>query len=646
VKRPDAATAAAVVLFVVYALTLAPDVTFWDAGEFIAAAHALGIPHPPGTPLFILIANVWAKAVPLAFPVATNLLSAAATALAAFVTARLVLRGTANGPMALSAALAAGSMSTAWLNATETEVYALTLALGLLIVAAGYRAGAEDDERWTRLTAYLMALAVPLHLSALVTAPVAIALAAGMPAPLSTVRWRRVALLSGAFVATIAVGRMSLWLAVAGSALILGSTLVPSRADGRSRPRVAAAAGAVLALVAIASSAILFLLVRAQFDPGINQGNPDTWERFAAVVARRQYAVAPLWPRLAPPWVQLANIGQYADWQVALSLGPTVEPSILRSAFTALFVWLAISGAAWHWNAHRRSWFAVAGLLACGTLGVMVYLNLRPGPSIGFPGLATDIAREARERDYFYVCGFWALGIWAGLGAVQLLREAGRPAWTGVLVAALPIALNWRAVTRNAESERLLPRQFAEALLEASPPNAVLFVSGDNDTYPLWYVQQVHGLRRDVAVVTIPLLGTRWYRDEMSRRHRLARIAPEAFEGRFASAALIADSARLAGRPVAASISLLPAERERIARAWTAGGPVYVAGPAGIDPVVADRWARRVRERVSPRPVRPAIDLVPQYFRAALECPRLFAEARHGAIPPPPSRLDSLCNYR
>ena len=61
-------------MLVVYIATLAPGVTFWDAGEFIAAAHSLGIPHPPGTPLFVVLLNAWARAFAfLPFAIATNL---------------------------------------------------------------------------------------------------------------------------------------------------------------------------------------------------------------------------------------------------------------------------------------------------------------------------------------------------------------------------------------------------------------------------------------------------------------------------------------------------------------------------------------------------------------------------------------------
>ena len=93
----------------VYTLTLAPTVTFWDAGEFIAAAKVLGIPHPPGTPLFVIITHVWGTLLPFGeFAWRTNLLSAVLSAGAAgffFLVAHESLRVLASGMDAATAKL-------------------------------------------------------------------------------------------------------------------------------------------------------------------------------------------------------------------------------------------------------------------------------------------------------------------------------------------------------------------------------------------------------------------------------------------------------------------------------------------------------------------------------------------------------------
>lgn len=638
--RVSAGVAGAAVLIVAYALTLAPDVTFWDAGEFIAAAHSLGVPHPPGTPLFILAIHVWAKLLFfLPYAVATNLFSAAATACSAAIMARIVQRATGSWHMAVAAAVTAGGMSSVWLNATETEVYAASLTLGTLMIWSAEAAGRERGERWTCLTAYFMALAVPLHLSALVAAPAAIVLASRTE---GGIHWRRGLALCGVFVIAMGAGRTSLWMTAGGVAIVLAAIAVPPRNES-TPARIGFPVAAVL-VSTLAVSALAFLYVRAQHDPAINQGNPATFDALVRLVARKQYAVSPMWPREAPIWIQLANLGQYADWQIALSTGPTVMPSVLRSIATAMFLGLGYHGAVAHFRADRRTWSGMLVLLLSGALGVVAYLNMRAGPSIGFGILPANAIREARERDYFFVFAFWAWGIWAGIGAIKVVREWGRPAWAGLLVAMIPLVMNWRAVTRRGEPERQLPRLVAEAMLEATPREGVLFVAGDNDSYPLWYAQQALGLRRDVAIITIPLLPTRWYRAEIARRHGLlTQQEVEKFEPRLGSALAVAEGARRKGRPVAASITLLPVERARLGQRWLAGGMAYIEGQNGIDSSVAKRWAAWVEQRIPERQTRPAIDPVGSYFRNALDCPRQFADASRTADS---TRLDSVCNYR
>jgi hypothetical protein len=657
---------AGALLLAVYLLTLAPDVTFWDAGEFIASAHALGIPHPPGTPLFILLLNLWARVLGfLPFALATNLLSAVCTAVAAALSALLVSRGPhhergrLDGWYALAAAVCAGGMSTARLNATETEVYAVSLALVALTLTVADRAGRRTSVRWRALTAYMMVLAVSLHISALVAAPVAVYLAATNDDGLTD--WQAALALSGVFVLAMGAGKVSIVIALVGLVLVVMSPVAGRM--WRSMPRQTPGPVFLLFLGAVGVSALLFMLVRAGHDPAINQGYPATVHSLADVVSRRQYDVPPMWPRSAPFWLQVGNLFEYADWQVALSLGPTVMPTVARTVATIVFTLLGVIGSVSHRDADRRRWRAVALLLLCGSLGVVVYLNLRASPSFGWGILPDNVLREARERDYFFVLAFWAWGLWAGYGAITFGRYLGVRPIFGAAIAALPLALNWTAVTRRGEPDAVLPRHFGEAILGSAPQRAVLFVDGDNDTYPLWFLQEVDSLRRDVTVVTVPLLGAEWYAAELSRRYDLVPFTTSSDGKRSFSGSVTAIAARTRelGRPLAAAMSLDARTRNRIGSLWTVTGMVYVADstslespnpatvPTSVSSVLVDtaatrRWAERIEKWREGEAVRSSIDTMGEYAWGLLTCPRLM-------LLPSPDRarsdsLASVCNRR
>lgn len=647
------------VLLALYIATLAPDVTFWDAGEFIASARSLGIPHPPGTPLFVLVLNDWARLLRfLPYAVACNLFSAVCTAAAAVLCAFLVERGPrlergrADGWYALGGLLCAGSMSSVRLNATETEVYAASLALVAVTLAVADRAGRTASARWRVLTAYLIVLAVPLHLSALVAAPVAVYLAASNEDGL--IDWQTALALLGVVVATVGAGRVSPWVTAAGIVIVVASPIAGQM--WRSIPRQTPGPLRLVFIAAVAVSAVVVMLVRARHDPGINQGNPSTWDSLAAVLARRQYDVPPIWPRGAPLWLQIGNWFEYADWQTALSLGPTPVPTIARTGTTIVFALLGLVGAVVQHGADRRRWRALALLFACGSLGVVLYLNMRASPSFGWGILPANAIREARERDYFFVLSFWAWGLWAGYGAVALAQRLRVRPIFGVLVAALPVALNWSAVTRRSQPEAALPRMLGDALLRSAPQNAVLFVDGDNDTYPLWFLQQVDGMRRDVTVVTVPLLSADWYGVELARRYGLtANTGMEA----PTHAAAVAQRAREQGRPVAAAVSLDSRTRNRIARNWTLAGLVYVEQAApdtaaetefgrrrtfSVDSLTTREWAARIARWQRGRTVRASVDAMDEYAIGLLSCPRLALIATPTGAQT--DSLASLCNRR
>ena len=647
-----AAVATGGALFAVYIATLAPGVTFWDAGEFIASARVMGIPHPPGTPLFVMLLSVWARLlwfVP--FAMATNLFSALSTAAAVGMTVLFVTRNTGRPWLAVAGAVTAGAMASVWQNATETEVYASSLSVAIAAIVSADTAGRTGERRWLMLTAYLLGLALPLHLSILVVAPVAIYLASARVDG----SWNRPAGVSllGVTVCAISVGRLSAGLFAIGGLMLAVSPATASRPAERVAWREVSG---VAASFLVALTGLLILLIRARHDPAINQGNPDSLGKLAYVAARRQYDVAGAWPRQAPFWLQLANWFEYADWQIALSLAPTVIPSIGRVAATLAFAGLGVAGSLHHRALDRRTWRAIALLFVCGSVGVIVYLNLKAGASFGWGFVPSALRHEARDRDYFFVLGFWAWGIWAGIGAMTLTARLRQRVALGLAVAAMPILLNWSAVNRRGEPEASLPHEVAAELLEPLPPNAVLFVAGDNDTYPLWYLQQVEGRRRDVTVVTMPLLAAGWYSAELQRRYRLV---PKETAGDVAMLSKrIAAVAQAAHRPVAVAVTVSASDRNTIGGNWTFTGMTYVRraayGSAGgslgrsvpgisIDSLAVASAAARTKAWRGARTVRPSPDPVHEYFFSLLGCPGFALEV--------PSRaqrisLDSLCNLR
>jgi hypothetical protein len=532
-------TAGAVVA-AVYASTMARTVTRWDAGEFLAAIHSLGIPHPPGTPLYVLAARAWAMIpLPLSFATRVNLLSAICGAAAVTVLGLLVRRWSGDSVAGAAATLCAGGTATLWLSATEAEVYAPALLAAVLLLALPEWVSGNRLRMWA-LIGFAAGAGWTLHPAALVTLPAALLLALDRP--------NRQGQDYPAGAAPGSPGQSPRLLRVAFERV-------------RSGPGARGLAAAFLAAL-LGMSVVLFLVVRAQHDPAVNQGNPATLNTLAAVLTREQYQSHGLWPRQAPFWLQLGNWFEYADWQFALGMSPDAPPDWRRTPITVLFAAFGVVGLFGHRKLEPRSWRALLLAFVSATLGLVVYLNMRLSPSYGGDLIPPGSLREARERDYFFVAAFAIWGVWAGLGAVLQARrlrrvsvhraDVGRlsSAWPllAVLVSVAPLALNFGHVRAERLVAAQTTREEALTLLASLPLDAVFLALGDNDTYPLWYAQVVEGVRRDVAVVTVPLLATQWNREEAARRYGFSSVA--AAVGTSDAVAAVCRDAAARSRPV------------------------------------------------------------------------------------------------
>ncbi|HXG69573.1 MAG TPA: DUF2723 domain-containing protein [Gemmatimonadaceae bacterium] len=503
-------------------ITLASGVTLWDSGEFLSAIRSLGIPHPPGTPLYILLGKVWSMvfAPVFGFARSINLFSAVCTALGCGLLTYLYKRWTGDRGAATAGGICAGLMSTVWLSATETEVYGVALLFGMIMLVLANRSGETSDARWTVLAVYFAGLAWTLHLVALLVVPAAAYLA-------FTTK-------DGFF------------------AVPSGRRHPDGRRDSFTASRLAVTS---LFVLMIAASCTIFMMVRARHDPTINQGNPRTWAMLVDVLMRSQYDVAPLWPRQAPLWLQVGNLFEYADWQFALGLSPEAPPTIWRTPVTVAYALLGVAGFFVHKRQERRSWVALLILFLTASIGAVLYLNLKAGPSFGGGFLPPGALHEARERDYFFFFAFMCWGLWAGVGAMQLARALPGP--LRLIALALPVvpaALNWPTTDRRISPSSARVHGDMFRMMDAIPDRAVFLTRGDNDTYPLWYLQTVEGERPDITIITEPMLGAKWYREEIARRHKLLDPAVvETWRGKKATMESLVLRAVAQSRPVIGS---------------------------------------------------------------------------------------------
>lgn len=167
-----------------------------------------------------------------------------------------------------------------------------------------------------------------------------------------------------------------------------------------------------------------------------------------------------------------------------------------RNRYFGLPLILGILGILWLLNARRR------GMQACGVIAVLfimtglaitVYLNQDPA--------------EPRERDYSFLGSYLAYSIWIGFGAVMIARSL-KSAWGFLIPIAITVWMCYENYDDHDRSNRYVARNFAVSLLESLEPEAVVFVTGDNYTFPLWYAQEVEGVRRDVRVINLVYLNT------------------------------------------------------------------------------------------------------------------------------------------
>jgi hypothetical protein len=640
-----------IIATVVYWMTVEPTASYWDCGEFIAVSYKLEVPHPPGAPFFLLVGRLFSfLAMGDVYKVAywiniVSVLSSGFTILFLFWTITLFGRKILNINSSelsegqsylilgagLVGALACTFSDSFWFSAVEAEVYAMSSFFTAFVVWAILKWEHIEDEghanRWLILIFYMMGLSIGVHLLNLVTIP-----ALGLifyfkkykPSTWGVIITLVISVLIIVFINDFVIPGLP---GIAGSFEIffVNSIGLPFRSgiiiftllviagvvygiyySHKKNKEVLNTAFLALAFILIGYSSYSIVLIRSNYNPPIDENNPENVISFVSYLKREQYGSRPLLygqyfdaqvidqERGDPVYVQGEDkyeiseykiktvfdpdrmtilpraysnsenhVQQYRSW---MNLRPNEKPNFADNLlfmfryqigymYMRYFMWnfagreSDIQGASWMMpldafkevpqqlaeNKGRNNYFMLPLLLGLigmffnyrknqKVFGVLIILFILTGVALVVYLNSPPV--EPRERDYIYAGSYYAFAIWIGIGVlaigqyiVRFIKNSKTSAIVatllGLIIPVIMVAENWNDHDR---SDRYFSVDSAKNFLASCAPNAILFTGGDNDTFPLWYSQEVEGFRTDVRVIVLSYFNTDWYIEQMTRR--------------------------------------------------------------------------------------------------------------------------------
>jgi hypothetical protein len=563
------------VTLAMYLRTLADTVSFWDCGEFISCSYILGIPHPPGAPFYLLLGRLFSLLpISSDIAVRVNIVSAISSALTIMLTYLIIVllikqwRGepkstedsfvlTVSGVLG---ALAFAFTDTFWFNGVEAEVYAIsmlfTAAIVWLILVWLEKSNDVYSDRYLLIIAYLVGLAIGVHLLLILALP---AIGLIVYYRMLEKQGQKITILNlviygviiGVIFAAIYPGvvkyvpqlaaHATLWSLMVLYLVVLAGIYWAVTTE----KRYLSLALMSLMLVLVGYSTYAMIPIRSGLNPEIDENDPETTAQMEKYLNREQYGDWGFMPRRFPglpmEWqfkqeypgrsYETFNFDKqmsflwdyqikkmylrYLAWQF-IGKGDTIGPdgfiaeNFSSKGLYALPFLVGLIGMFYHFRKHSRHAFSILTFFILTGVAIVFYLNQEdPQP---------------RERDYVFVGSFFAFALWIGIG-ISAIFDKLQEAFSGntqrlrilgiatavALVIILPINLIAHNFHEHDRSGNKVAYDYSYNMLQSCEPNSILFTNGDNDTFPLWYLQYVEGIRKDVRVVNLSLLNTPWY---------------------------------------------------------------------------------------------------------------------------------------
>jgi tetratricopeptide (TPR) repeat protein len=525
--------------FIVYLKTMAPTASFWDCGEFVACSYILAIPHPPGTPLFVMIGRLFSL-IPLFSEIAAriNFISVLTSALTVWLCYLLIIKlvnywekqnpslwikvGKYVGGVAGSLFLAFSM--TFWSNAVEAEVYGASMFLMLLILYLGLlwmdKRGTPKGDRLLILISYVGLLSTGIHMTVFMIMP-AIFLLVVLVDREKLLDWRF--WITGLVLALV-MHSLTPFLVFMGGWLFLTFILM----QVSSRKKAWALSFLIIFSGMIGYSVQLYIPIRSYLEPAIDENNPSDWHSFKAFLERKQYGQESMIARM---FYRRGTWASQFGAKERMGFWGFFREQFMNKKLWFIPLFLGLLGIWEQIRKRKREGTVLLFLILACTVGLVLYMNFADGTKPD-PVTGEIIYIEVRDRDYFFTPGFMFFALVMGLGISALLANLG--SWLemkkrvltkpvigilSVIILGLTILpLNRGLHSHNNRSGNYLPYDYAWNLLQSCDKDAILFTNGDNDTFPLWFLQNVEKIRQDVRVVNLSLINTNWYIKQMKHQ--------------------------------------------------------------------------------------------------------------------------------
>jgi hypothetical protein len=549
---------------VVYISTLPRTLQFWDSGEYIACSSILGVPHPPGNPLYILLGRVFSIfSFDYSHAAAVNFLSAVfgvfAVLFTYYITVKLVTmweyrKGQSYFPYlaGICAALFTAFSNTFWINSLKGEVYsglAFIINLSILITFIWVEKSRKfSHQNYLVLVLYLLFLGIGIHQTSLQIAP-ALLFIVVYPYIKENIKtggfWVKVGiymiiliivyLIFQEFGKVWDLPELPKYMFAIGLSLIVYFYM---------KDKVAPSAWWLAILfITIGFSTHLFLYIRSGLRPFINEGHPHTLRMFTDYILRRQYGPTSFFIRRASLVYQFRDqLLTYFSWQFfnaeILSQWLRIPQAVMQVLSNLLVTILGFSGVIYHYKRNKHSFFYLLALFIMASFAMVFVMNLSDA--------------EVRTREYFFVTAYNMWAIWMGIGVIGLIHLVKKK-WRYLQIPVIIILLSLPIINLasnyqiNNRSRDFIPAGYGQNILNSLEENAIIFTYGDNDTFPSWYAQavwdpvitehihparnvqpterterliaealeykedQCEGIRLDVSVANLSLLNTPWY---------------------------------------------------------------------------------------------------------------------------------------